>query len=97
MSFSGVTIPEEGFDSIQGVGPNPSFQVDSCAILMAGTLTTMYIDKSGLIIQVGDRLFATNSIGAPVSGGWYVVDDFGINRRVRVGVGTGEIIEILSC
>lgn len=90
-------IPESTFDAIQGVGPNASFEVDSCSILMAGTLTNMFIDKAGLIIQVGDHLYTTDNIGSPVSNGWYVVDDFGVNRRVQIGVSTGEIIQILNC
>lgn len=97
LTLTNVTVPGNSFKSIQGVGPNTSFQTDSCSILMSGTLTTMYIDMVGLIIQIGDHLYTTQSENSPVSDGWYVVDDYGVNTRVKVDVGTGEIIQILNC
>lgn len=88
---------ETGLDSIQGAGPSANYETQDCAVVMSGTLITLYIDRAGLIIQLGDKLYTTNATNSPVSNGWYVVDDNGVNTRVRVGVSTGEIIQILGC
>lgn len=90
-----TTTEDADLTPINGNGPEPSFETITC---FTPSQYVFYTNSQGLIIAVGDRIYTTNDISSPLTGGWYLLVDLNaIVRRFRIGLENGEVIAISAC